>query len=403
MDLSQQRFDQLVGRIYDTLEDRGAWRAVLEDLNQALQGRAVHMFAFDNKHGALSFSDGADMAAHIDLEYIQRFQYIDPRVGLMMSTGMRGWMHCHEHFDDEFAATHPFYQEFLLPNDGRYASAIKLQEDESASILIAFIRSAAHGPLPAEAVQFIDRLRPHLERATRIGLHHFVYSAQALVGHALINKLRQPVMLLTTNAEVIQSNDAARRLLTDTALLAVRNGRLVLPEPFQQHLQSRLRKLEAQARATPDAPNDDAGFQALHITSAPPQPADALYAFHTLLAPDRVMGTFGLRPLVMVCFYHPQSTQEIDPALLSAAFGLSNAEARIANLLADGMTLRDIAIALGVQYETVRKQLQSIYQKTSTNRQPELVRLLLNLPPATIQHALERTRGPDLQPLTSQA
>jgi hypothetical protein len=39
-------------------------------------------------------------------------------------------------------------------------------------------------------------------------------------------------------------------------------------------------------------------------------------------------------------------------------------------------------LKLGVQHDTVRKQLQSIYQKTSTNRQVDLIRLLLNLPAA---------------------
>ena len=32
------------------------------------------------------------------------------------------------------------------------------------------------------------------------------------------------------------------------------------------------------------------------------------------------------------------------------------------------------------QHETVRKQLRAIYEKTDTNRQPELIRLLLHLP-----------------------
>ena len=57
-------------------------------------------------------------------------------------------------------------------------------------------------------------------------------------------------------------------------------------------------------------------------------------------------------------------------------------------LLADGVPLKTIADLLGVQYDTVRKQLLSIYQKTATNRQPELVRLLMNLPASTLQRAL---------------
>jgi len=57
------------------------------------------------------------------------------------------------------------------------------------------------------------------------------------------------------------------------------------------------------------------------------------------------------------------------------------------------MPLKTIAELLGVQYDTVRKQLVSIYQKTATNRQPELVRLLMNLPASALQRALKANVG----------
>ena len=53
---------------------------------------------------------------------------------------------------------------------------------------------------------------------------------------------------------------------------------------------------------------------------------------------------------------------------------------RIALLLGEGLTQKEIAAHVGVQHDTVRKQLQSIFQKTATRRQPDLLRLLLNLP-----------------------
>ncbi len=66
-------------------------------------------------------------------------------------------------------------------------------------------------------------------------------------------------------------------------------------------------------------------------------------------------------------------------------------------MLADGVPLKTIADLLGVQYDTVRKQLLSIYQKTATNRQPELVRLLMNLPASTLQRALKDGGGRRLE------
>lgn len=394
MDLSQARFDRIVNLIYDTLDDRAAWRPMLDSLHEAIGGRAVHMLAFDGERGALSYSDGAAMAPQVDLEYIQKYQFIDPRVGLLRQQATTGWLHCHEHFDDGFAANHPFYQEFLIPHGARYVSCCKLVETPEATVILACLRGSDEGPLPADALAFLERVRPHMERAVRLGLAQFVYSTQALVGHALVDKLRQPVMLLTVTGEVVLANDAARCLLGATSLVRVVDGRLVLPQRYRQSFASQCAELEHQLRATAgQCTPDSRESRALHMCSEPGAAPDVLYGFFTMLVPEHTLDSFGLRPLVMLFFYHPTSQQVIDSALLSAAFGLSHAECKITSMLADGMPLKTIADALGVQYDTVRKQLLSIYQKTATNRQPELVRLLMNLPASAVQRALKTAHG----------
>ncbi|MFN3792172.1 helix-turn-helix transcriptional regulator [Massilia sp.] len=401
MDLSQAQFERAINLIYDTLDDRSAWRGVFECLHEAVGGRAVHMLAFDAVHGALSYSDGAAMTPQIDLEYIQKYQFIDPRVALIRTQWTEEWLHCHEHFDEAFVSTNPFYQEYLLPHGARYLSLCKLVDNKEATVMLAFLRRPGEGPMPPEALAFLDRLRPHLQRAARMGLAQFVYSAQALVGHALVDKLRQPVMLLTTGGEVVLANEAARSLLGSTSLVQVADKRLVLPQAYRRAFLEQCAELEHQARAA-DGAGAETGkaFRVLHMSSEAGAAPDVLYGFFTLLVPERTLGSFGLRPLVMLFFYHPTSAQEIDSDLLTAAFGLSHAECRVASLLADGMPLKSIAEALGVQYDTVRKQLMSIYQKTATNRQPELVRLLMNLPASAVQRALKADGGP-LQGITA--
>jgi DNA-binding CsgD family transcriptional regulator len=66
---------------------------------------------------------------------------------------------------------------------------------------------------------------------------------------------------------------------------------------------------------------------------------------------------------------------------LRRAFGLTRREARVASALATGLQLRAIAALHGVGMGTVRSQLKSIFVKTGTNRQPELVALLARLLP----------------------
>lgn len=58
---------------------------------------------------------------------------------------------------------------------------------------------------------------------------------------------------------------------------------------------------------------------------------------------------------------------------LSRLFGLTRAEAHITAQLASGWSLECIAQARGVSVDTVRAQMRSVFQKTGTHRQGELI------------------------------
>lgn len=389
----QERSHYFIDLVYQAAEDPSKWKRFYEELQQAIDVQSIHMLATDHRHGTLSYSDGANMPVEGELAYMQHYRYIDPRVPVILQRPPGEWTHCHEVVPQEEVARHPFYQEFLIPYDRRYMSGTKLVDDEHATVIFATLSSAAQGPLRGEDLELMDRLMPHLRRACRLGIRNFVYSTQALVGHMLVSKLRQPVILMNPDGRVMHANDAAQALLRATPLVRVTEGRLQLPEPELGQLLRECARLEqhekmrggaGEPQAT-DAPEGQ--FHSLQITGEREGAAarDPLYLFYSLLTPQEAMGSFGRRPVVMLLFYHPASAPSIDPGLLYAAFGLTPAECRIASLLAEGLSLKEIASRQGTQHDTIRKQLQSIYQKTSTNRQPDLIRLLLHLPHTAVQ------------------
>ncbi len=86
----------------------------------------------------------------------------------------------------------------------------------------------------------------------------------------------------------------------------------------------------------------------------------------------------GARALVLVS---PVATagQAVEPRLLRQAFGLTPSEAGVAARLATGRSLREIAENSGLSVNTVRTHLRTIFEKTRTRRQGELVTLLGSL------------------------
>lgn len=98
------------------------------------------------------------------------------------------------------------------------------------------------------------------------------------------------------------------------------------------------------------------------ILHAVPLPETGLSGLHTVLILIDLDAT-------------PRPTTEA----LQKIFGCTATEARLAVELTSGKSLEDIARAAQVTIGTVRKQLGSVFTKTNTNRQAELVALLARI------------------------
>ncbi len=66
-------------------------------------------------------------------------------------------------------------------------------------------------------------------------------------------------------------------------------------------------------------------------------------------------------------------------SILAKAFRLTPSEAKLASIIARGVAPETAARELNVSRETVRNQLKSVFAKTGTHRQGELVALLLQV------------------------
>lgn len=112
----------------------------------------------------------------------------------------------------------------------------------------------------------------------------------------------------------------------------------------------------------------------------------------TMLALRRERAIRDLTPLAeILLFIDDPDTADIaapaDEALFRQAFQLTPAEARLATSLASGESLSGAAETYGITKNTVRAQLQAIFDKTEVRRQSDLVRLLQAARSLRISHS----------------
>jgi hypothetical protein len=77
---------------------------------------------------------------------VRTYRRVDPRANLAIETPPGVWFNCWDRFDDDFVARSAFYQDFLIPYGGRYASGAKLIEEGNQVVMLGVHRGLGAPP-----------------------------------------------------------------------------------------------------------------------------------------------------------------------------------------------------------------------------------------------------------------
>ncbi|MCY3736556.1 MAG: helix-turn-helix transcriptional regulator [Gemmatimonadaceae bacterium] len=186
----------------------------------------------------------------------------------------------------------------------------------------------------------------------------------------LFANTRVGVIQLDRRGRIVEANDRARRLLRRHDGLSDQRGMLRAAAPEDD---DRLQGLLA--RALPRSGGQGASG-AMLVSRPSLRPRLVLHVKPVAhLGPD-CRSRFVA---VLVLIVNPLERTRLDPDLVQAVLGLTPAEARIAILLAENRTPRQIAAATGRAYSTVRTHLKHIFAKLGVSRQVEVAQLVLAL------------------------
>ena len=91
-------------------------------------------------------------------------------------------------------------------------------------------------------------------------------------------------------------------------------------------------------------------------------------------------GWFSQWPVAaLVLLAEPARGAAVNPDLVAAVLGLTPTESRVAVMLAEGHSVREIAAAIQRKESTIRYHVKRIFAKQGLKRQADLVRLVLSL------------------------
>ncbi len=275
----------------------------------------------------------------------------------------------------------PVYREFLLPHKIHHLlSGIVFSAGSIGSLptVCAFFRGAEEIGFASEHISKMSLLVPHISRA--LGVMQRLRDADLKIAASLaaLDKVSVGVLLIGRAGTVVFANRVARRVLQmedGLRLRAAAQGKSFLAASAGDAQQA----IHAAIKQCTDTSTVAVSHFSNAVSVSRPSGAAAYTLNFSALPEQNEFGTGADRPCAIGFLNDPDEPVQVDAEILKRLYALTEAECRLAAHLCEGETLSVIAKRLKVSQSTVKTQLQSIFDKTQTRRQVQLVKLLVNL------------------------
>lgn len=365
--------EDVVGRIYDAVADSDQWSAALTSAGTLLDADGMLLLycnmAVGRPQVVASVGFDGDVLARVAARHIDDDELVRETMQLPAGEVVSRTFSLR----DAGTQTTIFRRSLTHVSDRiRIAGAAAIRSSEVyASLWMA--RGESRPAFSARDLFTFSELLPHVGRAMTV--HHRVTSAEleATMAAGAIDRIAVGMVLLDASGRAILTNREADRIVDRNDGLSLKDGLMYAGDSSHT---ARLRQVIAEVGGsdTGDGQGDGSGGAAVRIAR---RDGGSPYHVVVLPLPRRCQPRNATGAVAVVFITDSERGQSPVDFLCGDLYGLTAAETRLVSTLLETPGLTAAAKTLGLSRNTVHSQLASVFQKTGTKSQSELLRLIL--------------------------
>lgn len=412
----------LIYSIYQTIREPKRWQQILKECEELVPADACDIAAYDfnSRKGEIVAHSGYYDEAYVGL-YEREYAALNPWLRHKHRYDMDGaiWTGRDLCPPEQLIRT-PFFNRWLRPQKLYHRICSTICYDSASTIYFSALRERGRDDFARHELHIVQKLVPHMRQV--LELQRLLGGQKTVRRQPLLDvahHVHDAVLVVGADGKIVGANPAGPGLLAKgeslgasralweriTAAFETASGRTTEPGsrmdltgPQQESLAISIIPLPPGATLDQDeAAVAIVGREIPRESSDPEkkeQPGSSRITWRPLVihrdkpaaeqtaveetASSEAASDDGLDINGWVhSLKEPCEQAEENAERLRRLYGFTQAEARLAILLACGYTLQDCAIRLGVSVSTVRTHLQRIFSKTDTHHQGQLVAILL--------------------------
>ena len=373
----QDLLDRIVASLHEAMLDDASWPIASALVDEVCGSKGNILVSGEGGVGndlevyfARCFYRG-ERREEFEEEYFRTYHHIDERGPRLRRLPDSRIVSIEDLYTDDEKRTSVAYNEMLARSDTRDCLHARLDGPDGSRIIWTAADPVDDEGWSSSRVETLARLLPHIRQYVRVRLALVNARALGSTMAGLVESARCGVIQLDPRGRIVGANDRALALLRKRHGLADAKGRLRAWLPEED---AKLERVLEAALPRFGGPGVSGSMVVTRPVDLPPR-----LVLHVSPVGAGRRDERGSRVAAIVLVIEPETRMSADPELVAAALGLTAAETRVAIMLAEGCTIRDIAAATGRSTGTVRWHLNQIFAKNRISRQVELVQLVRSL------------------------
>ena len=378
--ISTQSFSELIGLIHESALAPSLWSSALDRIRDTLHGSAALLFT--PRHALAS--GGIVVANNLSPEVLSRYvaNYCQHDVWNQAGIDQKRFVPGTVLTDEELVPRHQllsslYYRDFLAPaNISRLCTSAIAGLDDPLSMptTISVFGGLTARPFGKPDKDMLGLLVPHLSRALKMMYRLRDTEHRVAATLAALDNLACGILLFDRRGNVVHANLSASELLNENDGLKLSNKL----DPERRLLASNLPQTNRLTQLVASAISDCAAENCTtsHAMRLPRKSGRPPMLLSISALPRNHEFETAAGQSVAIGFLFDTALSSLPlPRMLVELYGLSPAESRLVTELGRGWTIAEMARHHGVSTETVKCQLKSVFFKTGTHRQSDVVRL----------------------------
>ncbi len=357
--------------IYAAGLDGDLWPQALAAVTQTFNGISAMVEVFDRTPFALREFHSFGVPPLNELKYLDQDWRSNPRIPVAVKTKPGDLISDYMIMEERAIDRDPFYAGFLAPIGCRYCLIGHLETTKKEDFFFSVQRAKAQGHVDRAEVKQMALLLPHVRQAFDMTrrLRDTAETRHSLE-HAL-DWLADGIALVGADGEVVYANEALQAMARRKDGIAIQKGRIELAAVDARDRLERMLAIAIGIRHGKVEVAAGSDFPVMRSAGAPPY----YVSVRPLPAGDKRRGAEA-QAIAILFVRDPASPNAAAIRMLREVFGLTEAEASVAQALQMGITLTEYAATRGLSLNTAYTHLRRLREKTGCSRMPELIRKL---------------------------